>query len=85
MSLRPSSLVIDGDQGLSCVLFLGQAEFEAEQEYIKTLSMLSEDEQRKYKERQSISFLYMKPPGYDAALQRSEEAKKVSTLISCTL
>ena len=30
----------------------GKAEFEAEQEYLKTISLLSEEEQKKYKERQ---------------------------------
>ena len=45
-----------------------QQEFEAEQEYIKTLSYLSAEEQRKYKERQSVSFMYQKPPGMDAAI-----------------
>ena len=29
-----------------------KAEFEAEQEYLKTISLLSEEEQKKYKERQ---------------------------------
>ena len=45
-----------------------QQEFEAEQEYIKTLSYLSAEEQRKYKDRQSVSFMYQKPPGMDAAI-----------------
>eukprot|EP00887_Chlorella_sp_A99_P003840 scaffold11.g3840.t1 len=31
-----------------------------------------EEEQRRYRERQSVSFLYMKPPGYDAVLERAE-------------
>ncbi len=42
-----------------------QQEYEAEQEYIKTLSYLSAEEQRKYKGRQSVSFMYQKPPGMD--------------------
>lgn len=40
-----------------------QAEFQAEQEYLQTLSFLSPAEQIKYKERQGVQFLYMKPPG----------------------
>jgi hypothetical protein len=34
-----------------------QAEFEAEQEVMKTMSYLSPEEQQRYKERQSISFM----------------------------
>ena len=43
-----------------------QAEFQAEQEYLQTLSFLSPAEQEKYKERQGVQFLYMKPPGADS-------------------
>lgn len=43
-----------------------QAEFAAEQEFLKTLSYLSPEEQQKFKDRQSVQFLYMKPPGADA-------------------
>lgn len=39
-------------------------EYQREQEYEHTLSMLSDEERRKYKERQSVSFLYQKPPGF---------------------
>ncbi|GFR51029.1 hypothetical protein Agub_g13356 [Astrephomene gubernaculifera] len=53
-----------------------QAEFDAEQEYLKTLSYLSAEEQRRYKEVQSVSFMYTKPPGLDAALARDAEAEK---------
>ncbi|KAG2430230.1 hypothetical protein HXX76_010328 [Chlamydomonas incerta] len=53
-----------------------QAEFDAEQEYLKTLSYLSADEQRRYREVQSVSFMYQKPPGLDAALARDAEAEK---------
>ncbi len=49
---------------LSCT---SQQEFQAEQDYMKTLSYLSPEEQKKYKERQSVSWLYQKPPGMDAA------------------
>ncbi|PNH10227.1 putative zinc finger CCHC domain-containing protein [Tetrabaena socialis] len=42
-----------------------QAEFDAEQEYLKTLS-----------EVQSVSFMYQKPPGLDAALARDAENEK---------
>lgn len=53
-----------------------QAEFDAEQEYLKTLSYLSPEEQRRYKEVQSVSFMYTKPPGLDAALARDAEMEK---------
>ncbi len=39
------------------------AEFEAEQETMKTMSYLSEAEQQRYKDRASIAFMYAKPPG----------------------
>lgn len=50
-----------------------QAEFDAEQEYIKTLSYLSPEEQQKHRDRQGVSFMYQKPPGYDAAMSRGTE------------
>ena len=49
-----------------------QQEYEAEQEYIKTLSYLSAEEQRKYKERQSVSFMYQKPPGMDSGVAKAK-------------
>ncbi len=42
-----------------------KAEFEAEQEYLKTVSLLSEEEQKKYKERQ-VSSTYF---GYTCAVR----------------
>ena len=48
-----------------------QAEFDAEQEYLKTLSYLSPEDQQKYTERQGVSFMYQKPPGYDAAMSKT--------------
>ncbi len=51
-----------------------QAEFEAEQEKLKQLSYLSAAEQKKFADRQSIAFMYMKPPGYDAAQKKTEQA-----------
>uniref|UniRef100_A0A1D2A8P4 CBF1-interacting co-repressor CIR N-terminal domain-containing protein n=1 Tax=Auxenochlorella protothecoides TaxID=3075 RepID=A0A1D2A8P4_AUXPR len=62
-----------------------KAEFEAEQEYLQTLSMLSAEEQEKYRQRQSVSFLYMKPPGYDASLERLEQANRDGTAKPSTL
>ncbi|KAG2492382.1 hypothetical protein HYH03_009330 [Edaphochlamys debaryana] len=53
-----------------------KAEFDAEQEYLKTLSYLSPEEQQRYREVQSVSFMYQKPPGLDAALARDAEAEK---------
>ena len=55
-----------------CYWFL-QAEFDAEQEYLKTLSYLSPEDQKKYTERQGVSFMYQKPPGYDAAMSKAAE------------
>ncbi len=49
-----------------------QQEYEAEQEYIKTLSYLSAEEQRKYKQRQSVSFMYQKPPGMDSGVAKAK-------------
>ena len=51
----------------------GKAEFDAEQEYLKTLSYLSPEEQKRYTERQGVSFMYQKPPGYDAAMSKAAE------------
>lgn len=48
-----------------------QAEFDAEQEYIKTLSYLSAEEQQRQRARAGVSFMYQKPPGYDAAMART--------------
>ncbi|KAL4855084.1 putative zinc finger CCHC domain-containing protein [Chlorella vulgaris] len=58
-----------------------KAEFEAEQAFLKTLSLLSPQEQEKYRQRQSVSFLYMKPPGYDAALERAERAEQAGQVV----
>ncbi len=42
------------------LLLLPQAEFEAEQDYMKTLSYLSEEQQKKYKDRSAAgSWLYI--------------------------
>ena len=54
----------------------GQAEFNEEQQYLQTLSYLSRQEQEKYKERQSVSFMYQKPPGLDAVMAREAAEKK---------
>ena len=51
----------------------GKAEFDAEQEYLKTLSYLSPEEQQRYTDRQGVSFMYQKPPGYDAAMSKAAE------------
>lgn len=53
-------------------------EFNAEQDYLKTLSYLSPEEQQRYKERQSVSFMYMKPPGLEAALEKEKATVKES-------
>ena len=46
-----------------------QQEFQAEQDYMKTLSYLTPEEQAKYKERQSVSFMYQRPPGMQEAAE----------------
>ena len=51
-----------------------QQEFDAEQEYRKTLSFLSEEQMQQHIAKQSVSFMYQKPPGYDAAMARDKEA-----------
>jgi len=59
-------------------------EFEAEQHYLKTISMLSPEEQERYRQRQSVSWLYMRPPGYSEGGVNGEESGKdvgVSKLI----
>jgi CBF1 interacting corepressor len=48
-------------------------EFDAEMEYRKTLSFLSPEQAAAHIERQSVSFMYQKPPGYDAAIARDKE------------
>ncbi|GAX81956.1 hypothetical protein CEUSTIGMA_g9384.t1 [Chlamydomonas eustigma] len=58
-----------------------QAEFDAEQEYLQTLSLLSPEQQQRWKDRQSISFMYQKPPGLDAALARDKEAEEKRQLL----
>ncbi len=37
---------------------------------MQTLSYLSEADRKAYSDRQSVSFMYQKPPGLDAALSR---------------
>lgn len=64
-----------------------QAEFDAEQEYLKTLSYLSPEDQQKYTERQGVSFMYQKPPGYDAAMSKAAEevGRQAKNAVSCYL
>ena len=52
-----------------------QAEFDAEQEYIKTLSYLTPEDQQKHLDRQGVSFMYQKPPGYDAAMAKASSTQ----------
>ncbi|KAF5830955.1 hypothetical protein DUNSADRAFT_13812 [Dunaliella salina] len=52
-----------------------QAEFQAEQEKMETYSLCSEAEQKRYRDRQSISFMYAKPPGLEAALAKQAAAE----------
>lgn len=55
---------------------LGRKEFEAEQHYLKTLSMLDPEEKEKYQQRQSVAWLYMKPPGFSEAAQLAEKKQQ---------
>lgn len=65
-----------------------QAEFDAEQEALKTMSYLTVEKQEEYRQRQSVSFMYTKPPGLEAALakekeqQAKEEKQKAHALVS---
>lgn len=49
-----------------------QSEFEAEQEYIATLSHLTAEDRRRHTERQAVSWMYQKPAGLDAANSKVE-------------
>lgn len=51
-------------------------EFEAEQHYLKTISMLSPEERERYRQRQSVSWLYMRPPGYSEGGANGEQSRK---------
>jgi len=69
---------------VSAKLYLNvQAEFRAEQEYLQTLSFLGPEEQTKFKERQGVQFMYMKPPGMDALAAAAVPASEVTALFSC--
>lgn len=69
---------------MSAKLYLNvQAEFRAEQEYLQTLSFLGPEEQTKFKERQGVQFMYMKPPGMDALAAAAVPASEVTALFSC--
>ncbi|CAD7701163.1 unnamed protein product [Ostreobium quekettii] len=54
----------------------GKKEFESEQEHFRSLSYMSVDAQKKYQDRQSLAFMYMKPPGLEAALRKEQDAVK---------
>ncbi|MEW5314656.1 MAG: hypothetical protein WDW38_006132 [Sanguina aurantia] len=60
-------------------LEIAKAEFEAEQDMMKTMSYMSPAEQQRFKDRQAVQWLYMKPPGLDAALakEQAQAAAKV--------
>ncbi|MEW5297305.1 MAG: hypothetical protein WDW36_000522 [Sanguina aurantia] len=61
-------------------LEIAKAEFEAEQDMMKTMSYMSPAEQQRFKDRQAVQWLYMKPPGLDAALakEQAQAAAKVT-------
>lgn len=42
-------------------------EYEAEREYLRTIATLVPEERERYRQRQAVSWLYQKPPGFDAA------------------
>jgi hypothetical protein len=58
-----------------------QAEFRAEQEYLQTLSFLGPEEQTKFKERQGVQFMYMKPPGMDAMAASAAPSTQVNIFL----
>ncbi|KAK9809677.1 hypothetical protein WJX73_003655 [Symbiochloris irregularis] len=47
-----------------------KAQFEAEQEQMLSISYLSAEGQKDYAARQSVAFMYMKPPGFNEAAQK---------------
>jgi len=51
-----------------------QREFEEEQTRLHNMSFLREEDRNRYKELQSVSFMYAKPPGMDAALQKEKQS-----------
>ncbi|CAI5991335.1 unnamed protein product [Closterium sp. NIES-65] len=55
-------------------LFLdSRLQFQKEQEYFKQTALLSKQQKAKAEAMQSVSFLYMKPPGYNAESARAAE------------
>ncbi|GJP52701.1 hypothetical protein CLOM_g11793 [Closterium sp. NIES-68] len=50
-----------------------EKEFQKEQEYFKQTALLSKKQKAKAEAMQSVSFLYMKPPGYNAESARAAE------------
>lgn len=54
-------------------------EFDREQEHFRSVSSLNPDEQKRFKDKQQIAFMYMKPPGLDAALSKEKEEQQAST------
>lgn len=58
----------------------GEEEFRMEQEKMATLAMLPTEAARKIKAVESISFMYTKPPGYDAMLEREASALAAAVL-----
>eukprot|EP00891_Asterochloris_glomerata_P001293 jgi/Astpho2/1293/Aster-x0993 len=61
---------------------IAKQEFEAEQDYIKTLSYLTEADRQKHQERQSVSWMYQKPPGVDAIKPSSTQESAPGDLLS---
>ena len=53
-------------------------EFEEEQEFFRNTELLNETDKRKLRNKQQLSFMYQKPPGYEAMLEREkqEEAER---------
>jgi len=49
-----------------------QREFEEEQNRLMNSSFLNEADRKRYSDLQSVSFMYSKPPGLEAALQREK-------------
>ena len=55
-------------------------EFAVEQEFFKNTELLSAEDRTNLRNKQQLSFMYQKPPGYDAAMERekaeAEEARE---------
>ena len=59
-------------------------EFEDQQEFFRNTEMLSETDKRRLRNKQQLSFMYQKPPGYEAMLER-EQQEEIDRKVSARL